>query len=391
MLPDTLPRPDAHALTHSETLVAKIHDEIARQGPICFARYMQLALYEPGLGYYSAGARKFGAGGDFITAPELSPLFSQCLAKQCQQILVELGGGDILEFGAGSGAMAADLLLALEALDCLPKYYFILEVSADLKQRQKMLLTQRAAHLLDRIVWLETLPTQTITGVILANEVMDAMPIHRFYWSNATIQEYYVTLDNDTLAWQLTTPCDDNLTTRVNQIQSYWADHEAHYSSEINLLLPAWIKSLSDILKKGLILLIDYGFPRHEFYHPDRNQGTLMCHYRHRAHDNPLFLPGLQDITAHVDFTAVAEAAVESGLAIAGFTTQAAFLFSCGLAEIAAISAYNSATQQWATANQIKQLTLPSEMGEFFKVIALTQSFATPLLGFTLQNMKHRL
>ena len=371
--------------TPNHKLLNRLIEEIKIQGPMTFARYMELALYTPGLGYYSAGAKKFGAGGDFVTAPEISPLFSQCIAHQCQQILTHLNGGDILEIGAGSGVMAADILIELEKLNALPQHYFILELSADLKQRQQELLQQKIPHLFNKIIWLDSLNDMKLQGVILANEVLDAMPIHKFKIDHG-IKEFYVNYKNDKLCWHLDNPSNTELTKAIEQLGSKLAEG---YESEINLLIKAWIKSLSNVLKSGLILLLDYGFPRHEYYHPDRNQGTLMCHHQHQAHGNPLVNLGLQDITAHVDFTAVAEAADMSNLNVAGYTNQGNFLVNCGLLNL--IADNSDPTTQWQVSQQIKKLLMPSEMGELVKAIALTRNFDAPLLGFTMNDKRDRL
>ncbi len=380
-----LPIPDIIAQQHSAELLNVIQSEIKSHGPMRFARYMQLALYAPGLGYYCAGAHKFGAGGDFITAPEISPLFSRCLAAQIQQVFAVMGEASILEVGAGSGLMAADILLALDAHDALPEKYFILELSAELKMRQKMLLIERVPHLIDKIVWLETLADWQMEGVVLANEVLDAMPVHKFKYENE-LQEFFVDWKNQGLIWHFGSASAD-LQAQVDQLGIDFSDD---YESEINLALSSWVASLSQVLQRGLMLFIDYGYPRHEYYHPDRNMGTLMCHYQHRAHTDPLILTGLQDITAHVDFTAVAEAAVLANLTVAGYTTQANFLLGCGLTEMAATMTAD-VLQQLEVSQQIKRLILPSEMGELFKVIGLTRNLEIPLLGFSLHNMCEKL
>lgn len=371
------------AATHSEKLLALIANEIHTQGPITFARYMELALYAPGLGYYSAGAQKFGASGDFVTAPEISALFSQCLAKQCQEVLSFLGTADILELGAGSGIMAADILLELEQLKTLPQHYFILELSADLKQRQQQLLQQKIPHLFNRIVWLDSLDNFKLQGIILANEVIDALPVHKFKIDNG-IQELYVNYNDEQLNWQLAAPS-QNLAAQIKHLN---IEFSQGYESEINLILSPWLQTLSAILQRGLILCIDYGFPRQEYYHQDRTMGTLKCHYQHRAYDNPLTLIGLQDITAHVDFTAVAEAADNAELEVSGYTTQANFLLSCGITDRAQSE---DPIKQYSISQQLKKLLLPSEMGELFKTIALTRALPIPLLGFSLYDMRNRL
>ena len=383
MLPNNLPAPDSLAKTHSERLQQHIAQEITDNGPLTFAHYMQLALYAPGLGYYSAGAQKFGEAGDFITAPEISPLFSRAVAQQCRQILTDLEGGDILELGAGSGVMAVDILRELARHQCLPAHYYILEVSADLRERQAALVKSEIPQLLDHVTWLSRLPSHPIRGVIVGNEVVDAMPVHKFKIENG-IKEIYVDYKADQFIWKTGEPS----SSLVEAVKSLGINFTKGYESEINLLMKGWITSLTDILHTGLILLIDYGFPRYEYYHPDRNQGTIACHYRHHSHFDPLILIGIQDITAHVDFTALAEAALPS-LTVAGFTYQAVFLLNCGITSF--IPAYEDPALRYEIMQQIKKLTLPSEMGELFKAIALTKNYQQALLGFTHMNQTERL
>lgn len=358
------------------TLFSHIKQTINQAGSrISFYEFMNHALYAPNLGYYSAATRKFGAEGDFITAPEISPLFSHCIARQCQQVLATIEeNGVILEFGAGSGIMAADILKQLETLDSLPKKYFILEISADLQQRQRATLEKHVPHLIDRIEWLQQLPDKQLNGVILANEVLDAMPVHRFRLDEQGISEFYVTVEDSEFKWQILPTENQELQQEVEKLRP---NLPIGYISEINLALPAWIQSLP--LATGLVLLIDYGFPSNEYYHPQRNEGTLMCHYRHQTHDNPLINVGLQDITAHVNFTAIADAAITANLNVAGYTNQANFLLALGLEPNIDPNDTKAYLQQ---AQQIKTLVLPSEMGELFKVMALTANFDDPLVGF---------
>ncbi len=385
-----LPAPAKEALNHSNKLLGLIKQEILQQNNvISFARYMELALYAPGLGYYSAGSQKFGKQGDFVTAPEISPLFSRCLARQCQQVLELLEGGDILEVGAGSGVMAADLLLELERLACLPQQYFILEVSAELQQRQQQNLQQLIPHLYNRIHWLSAWPVKPLQGVILANEVLDAMPVHLFALENDDMWELGVAWRDEKLVLEKMVLSDLVFSRSVSQLRTDILSEVSYYQSELNLWLYSWLSSLNKILAKGLILLIDYGFARAEYYHPDRSMGTLMCHYRHYAHSDPFWLPGLQDITAHVDFTAVAEAGYEAGLQVSGYTSQAAFLLACGLLTLAASN--KPLVEQLQTSQQIQKLTASHEMGELFKLIALTKEFEQPLIGFSLQDWRIRL
>lgn len=386
--PRELPAPDAEAQAHSARLSAHIREALeAAGGRLDFARFMELALYAPGLGYYSAGARKFGEAGDFVTAPELSPLFSRCVARQCAQVLAE-AGGEILEFGAGSGVMAAEILAELERLGRLPTRYAILELSAELRQRQAQTLEARVPGLAERVVWLEQLP-DSFSGVVLANEVLDAMPVHRFRLTPAGVEELYVQWDGERFAWQAGPPGEPRLAERAQALAQAFGLGPG-YESEINLRAEDWVRGLGQWLERGLVLLFDYGFPRHEYYHPQRVGGTLMCHYRHRAHADPLILPGLQDITAHVDFTAMAEAALAGALEVRGFANQANFLLATGLAELAAESG-GDARSQLEVAAQVKRLTLPGEMGELFKVLALGRGLEQPLVGFALRDERGRL
>ena len=377
----TLPEPSADAQEHSQRVLKHICQLIDTHGPITFHDYMQAALYAPGLGYYSAGSTKFGPAGDFTTAPELSPLFGRSIAKQCIEIFYGMNSPSILEIGAGSGALAISLLQELKHHNQLPDHYYILDVSADCKQRQQHRFQQQAPELLSRVTWLDRPPRESIQGIILANEVLDAMPVHKFLYTANRLDEYYVTHHQETLSWELR-PCTHAALKRaVNHLN---IQSNQPYQSEINLALPSWIKHLSQCLSEGLILLIDYGFPRREFYFPERHMGTLMCHYQHQAHDNPLVFPGIQDITAHVDFTAVAEAAFDNDLRVAGYTHQAAFLASCGIHDLIQQEPPNKASN-------IHTLLHPSEMGELFKCIALTRQIDHPLLGFQLLNQIERL
>ncbi len=380
----SLPKPDEQAAAHSAKLATVIADEIQQKNSISFQRFMQMALYQPGLGYYSAGAHKFGAAGDFVTAPELSSAFCWCVAQQCQPLMA-LDHAQILELGAGTGKLALEILQTLEAVKQLPERYLIIEVSADLRQRQQQLFQKQAPHLLDRVKWLDSLPDKPINGLILANEVMDAMPVHRICL-NESIDEYFVGYNGQEFFWEKQACQDPVLLESIQQseIKNLIGD-TPNYHTEINPALPAWIHSLSDCLQSGCILLIDYGYTRQEYFHPQRHMGTLMCHYRHRAHDNPLIFPGIQDITTHVDFTGVAEAALTSNLEVSGFTHQAAFLLNCGLMN------YADQHHSFEIAQQVKRLTLPSEMGERFKAIALTRNFNEPLTGFTQFDQTERL
>ena len=378
-----LPLPGPDALEHSRRLAEHIREEIrAAGGALPFARYMELALYAPGLGYYSAGARKFGAAGDFVTAPELSPLFSRCLARQCAEVLEDLGQGSILELGAGSGVMAADILAELARMQRLPREYLIMEVSADLRERQQALLAERVPALLPRVRWLDELP-EPFSGVILGNEVLDALPAERFRKTAAGYAQYCVAEQGEGFTWTQALVSEELAAALDELEETLPAPLPEGYQSEICLDLPPLLASLSNMLVRGAALFLDYGHPRAAFYHPDRSMGTLMCHYRQRAHGDPFLYPGLQDITVHVDFTAVAEAATNAGFELAGYTTQAHFLLGLGIAEIAG-------TDMTAT-QQVKLLTLPEEMGERFKAIGFTKGLALELQGFVLRDLSHTL
>ncbi len=381
-----LPEPDEKARAHSMALIRLIVDEIAGAGgQISFARYMALALFAPGLGYYSAGSQKFGASGDFVTAPEISPLFSRCLARQTAEVLENLGSGDVLEVGGGSGIMAADLLAELALLGSLPKQYFLLELSADLRQRQRETLAQKVPHLLARVQWLDSLPDDGFRGVVLANELLDALPVHLFRAEAEGFTERCVTWQDGRFQWCSAGIGDAALAQGLAMLGEGLPEG---YVSELNLAAGGWIGSVATLLQAGVVLLIDYGFPRHEYYHPQRDRGTLMCHYRHRAHDDPFVYPGLQDITAHVDFTAVAECAVDSGLDVLGYNTQGLFLLANGITELAQS---DNEREQLRLAQQVRTLTLPGDMGELFKVMALGRNYDVPLRGFMLQDLRGKL
>ena len=372
----TLPLPSAEAQAHSNKLCDLIHRDIAAQGGwIPFARFMELALYAPGLGYYSAGARKFGAAGDFVTAPEISPLFGRTLARQVADIMTQ-SAPHILELGAGSGKLAADVLGELERLGCLPERYDILEVSADLRERQQVLLRECMPHLVDRVYWLDALP-EKISGAVIANEVLDALPVYLLHWTDAGIVERGVTSEGGSFMWQERPPENPALLEAAQSIGV-----QDNYLSEISLAAHGLITSLCERLQQGVLLFIDYGFGAGEYYHPQRSQGTLMCHYRHHAHDEPFFLPGLQDITAHVNFTAAAESAVDGGAHLLGYTTQAHFLINCGIADFLAESDPEKLRDYLPLSTQLQKLTSPAEMGDLFKVIALGKGIEEPLRGF---------
>lgn len=389
---DVLPEPDAAAKTWSQALCAQIEEQCNQSaGVIPFSEFMQMALYAPGFGYYSSDLRKFGAEGDFITAPEVSPLFAQCIARQVMDVLGDMDAPMVLEFGAGSGVMAADMLLELEQLEALPEQYLILELSASLKLRQQDTIKEKAAHLLDRVVWLDALPAEKISGVVVANEVLDAMPVECFRINDGAVERLYVHCRNNELTAEYKA-ADETIESAVRTIEDrIETSLPEGYRSEFNPAISGWLESIAATLEQGMVLLIDYGYAAAEYYHEERQMGTLMCHYQHRAHADPLWYPGLQDITAFVDFTDVAYSAVDAGFDVSGYTSQAMFLMGAGLDELHQRQVTDEVKNQVILAQQIKTLTLPSEMGERFKVMALTKNYDEPLRGFMMQDLRGRL
>ncbi|WP_440996371.1 class I SAM-dependent methyltransferase [Arhodomonas sp. SL1] len=386
------PLPDPDARAHSEALVRRIVAAIEEAGgAIGFDRFMAMALYEPGLGYYSAGQARFGAGGDYTTAPLTSALFSRTLAHQCSEVLA-VTGGDILEFGAGTGRMAADLLTELAALGRLPERYRILEVSATLRAEQATALAKALpADVYRRVEWLDGLPGNPFNGVILANEVLDAMPVRRFQTGSDGPWELGVTHRGGTLEYTLIA-ADETLRRAVQAIEAdLGAPLPEGYTSEYCPGVGGWMAALSGCLDRGTALLIDYGYPRREYYHPQRSMGTLLCHYRHRAHDDALWYPGLQDITASVDFTAVGRAAMDTGLDLLGFTTQAHFLLGAGLPALLEAEMAADAESGAILAQQAKTLMMPAGMGERFKVLAAGRGMDSALSGFRIAEQGGRL
>jgi len=383
-MPTTLPTPSPEAAQHSARLGDFIRRDIAEKGGwIPFARYMELALYAPGLGYYTAGAHKFGAAGDFVTAPELSPLFGRTLTRQAAEIMAA-SAPHILELGAGSGKLAADMLGELERLGSLPDSYAILEVSADLRARQQALLRTRLPHLLERIRWLDALP-EKFSGAVVANEVLDALPVHLVRWRNSALTERGVAIGANGFIWQERAISDAALLHAAQQARPEPVEAVAvpdDYTSEICLAAHGLVNSLSSCMEQGALLFIDYGFGVREFYHPQRSSGTLMCHYRHHAHDDPFFLPGLQDITAHVNFTDIAECGIDAGLELLGYTSQAFFLLNCGITELIKDTSPENLRDYLPLSAQLQKLTSPAEMGELFKVMVLGRGITGPLCGF---------
>ncbi|MDQ1362552.1 MAG: hypothetical protein QG652_412 [Pseudomonadota bacterium] len=387
-----LPQPDASAVEHSAQLAALIRNTIAaNSGWIDFSQYMQLALYAPGLGYYSAGLQKFGEQGDFMTAPEISSLFAFSLANPVAKLLAEMSQPHVIEFGAGSGRLAADLLLRLEALNILPEKYLIIELSAELQQRQLQMISQQAPHLLHRVIWLQQLPLQPLNGIVLANEVLDAMPVSRFVKQGDKFFPLGVALHENDFVLR-SGPFEPVLHQTLQAIEEETGVVMSHgYTSEINLHVQPWLQAVSDMLNQGVAYLIDYGYPRAEYYSAERSMGTLMCHCRHRSFDDAMRFPGLQDITAFVDFTAVAEAAAQAGFDVQGFASQGNFLLDCGLPALLQEKTGTDERRNLQWIQQMKTLTLPSEMGERFKVLGLSKNINITMPGFGMQDLRYRL
>lgn len=383
----SLPQPSPELLAHSAEVAAAIRTEIATSGGwIPFSRFMEMALYAPGLGYYSAGMQKFGAGGDFVTAPEISALFGCTLARQVAQVLRMSGSdSDVLELGAGTGRLAVQLLTELHRLDKLPDHYSILEVSAHLRTVQSETVRRELpSGIAARVRWLDALPAH-FSGCIVGNEVLDALPVQVVAQREPGLRERGVVVEAGAFVWR-EQPAGDALALDLQP-----CDLPPDYVTEYCAAAPALIASLAECMDKGAMLLIDYGFPRREYYHPHRSGGTLMCHYRHHAHDDPFLYPGLQDITAHVDFTAVAEAAVANGLEVLGYTSQAQFLINCGITDLLAQVSPSDAARYLPLAAEAQKLLSPAEMGELFKVVALGKGVAEPLGGFARGDKRHAL
>ena len=393
-LPEGLPDPGPEARAHAERLLALIGEEIERRGgAIPFSRYLELALYTPGLGYYGGPLPKLGGPGDFVTAPEVSPLFGRCLARQAAEVMAAQPDATVLELGAGSGALAAEVLTTLAGLGCLPGRDLILEVSGELAQRQAETLARRAPTQAGRVSWLERWPEALIDGVILANEVLDAVPFHRVRRGPAghgELGELYVAAQGGRLAGRWGPPSSQAVRRAIAEVEAdLGAALPPGHVTEVSPERDAWVSSVGDALRAGLALLIDYGYPRREYYHPQRADGTLMCHYRHRAHGDPLALTGLQDVTAHVDFTAAARAAERAGARTAGFVSQADFLLATGILD--EVAAAGDEGERTARASEVRRLTFPGQMGEAFKVLGLSRGLDLDPVGFALRDRRGRL
>ncbi|HEX7369869.1 MAG TPA: SAM-dependent methyltransferase [Rhodanobacteraceae bacterium] len=373
-----LPQPSADEAAHSARLADAIREEIAATGPISFARFMERCLYAPGLGYYSAGRLKFGKAGDFVTAPELGSLFAHCVAQAMAPALRACGEDAVwFELGGGSGAFARDCLLALQKLDAVPRHYWLLEPSADLRERQRERLHRELPDdLFARCTWLDGPPQQPWSGVLFANEVLDALPITRFAMRGGEVFEEYVEANADGSFVRTDRPADPLVAGAVRHIERNLEREFADgYRSEVLPQLPWWLEAIAGTQARGAALFVDYGYVRREFYLPERRDGTLLCHYRHRAHADPFILPGLQDITASVDFTALAEAGVDAGFELAAYAFQSEFLIASGLdaAFTQAYAATGDEADRYALAQQVKRLTLPGEMGERFQAMLFTR------------------
>jgi SAM-dependent MidA family methyltransferase len=398
-----LPPLSADEQHHSAAVAARLQAEIAGAGGwVSFERFMDLALYAPGLGYYSAGSAKIGSGGDFVTAPEISDMFSRCVARQCAQVL-SVTGGEILELGAGTGRMAAAVLESLAATGVLPERYSILEVSADLAERQRERLGALPTSLRERVVWLDRLPERPVRGVMLANEVLDALPCQRFVvgaggdpraghpagGDSRAVRELGVAFHDDSFVERAASPDGALATACESLLKELPQPLPPGYTSEVCLRLEPWIASVGSCLERGLLLLFDYGLPRSHYYHPQRVSGTLQCHFKQLAHDDPYINVGVQDITAWVDFTRVAEAGVAAGLDVTGFCTQAGFLLATGIESFVAEAV--GAVEGARRAGEARRLLMPGEMGEAFKAMALTRDYDAALEGFALQDLRHSL
>jgi SAM-dependent MidA family methyltransferase len=384
--PSELPAPSADAAAHSAKVVAHIAASIVEAGGwISIADYMGAALYAPGLGYYVSGTRKFGAEGDFVTAPELTPLFGGALAAQVADVLAG-ASGDVIELGPGTGRLAADMLAALAARGVLPERYRLLEVSPDLRARQREHLQHEVPALASRVEWIDVLPKRW-HGALIANEVLDAVPPHVVVRRDGTWQERGVVLDGDRLVLA------DRPLAEGALLAAAQASFPAHgdYASEINPAAQALVNSLARRCEAGALFCVDYGFPAAEYYHAQRSTGTLMAHYRHRALEDVLFLPGLVDLTAHVDFSAIAHSGVAAGMRLAGFTSQARFLVNCGVLDLLAQIGDPSSSSYLREAAAVQKLLAPAEMGELFKVLALTRGIDDVLIGFREGDRSHRL
>jgi SAM-dependent MidA family methyltransferase len=388
LIPDSRPPLSPAEAAHSQRMAGHLRSLIdAGGGWLPFSRFMDAALYAPGLGYYMAGQARFGAGGDFVTAPEISPLFARCLATQVAELLERTGGGDLVEYGAGSGTLAAGLLQSLSGIDALPRRYRIVEISAPLRAAQRDCIA-RFPGLIDRVEWLDGPPAADWQGVALANEVLDALPVDRFRAGRGGSQAIGVVVAGAGFEWQ-SRPADTVLADAVMRLAASLREPLPDgYVSELRPMLPGWIDAATATLAKGALLLTDYGLPRSQYYHASRDGGSLCGFYRHRRVDDVFARVGLQDLTAWVDFSAVADAAAACGLELGGFATQAHFLVSLGIGdELAAVIADADTRERLALNQGAAMLLLPGEMGERFKVMALIRGIERTLRGFSFRDL----
>jgi SAM-dependent MidA family methyltransferase len=388
---DVLPAASAAALAHSAEVAGHIRGRMDRSGgSISFAEFMQEALYAPGLGYYSAGTAKFGHSGDFVTAPEIGPLFGRLVARQSAVVLQSLPGGAVLELGAGSGSLAAAVLSALGTHGIEPRRYLILEVSADLAARQEKLVRAQVPELYSKVEWLDRLPRR-FQGIVIANEVADALPVERFRKRDTAVRQVRVGYDRRGFIWR-----DAEAPAFLTQAVSHIEKTIGHalpdgFVSEVSTGLPAWMGDVAACIERGYVFLFDYGLSRREYYAPDRSAGWLRCHFRHHAHDDPLIHPGIQDLSAWVDFTAVAEAAVAAGLAVAGYVTQSQFVRNSGLTDELQDFERLPNAAQIELSREVKILTMPGEMGENFKCMGLSRGSVPDTAAFANGDRAHGL
>lgn len=376
---------DSSLKQHSLALTEIIRQRIKQDNSISFAQFMNMSLYEPGLGYYSAGTHKFGKDGDFVTSPELGDLFARCLAQQFKQVLETLDVPTVMELGAGTGQFCCDCLIELEKQDCLPDKYYILEVSADLQFRQQQKISSLPKSLANRVEWIQKPPTEKFDGIIFANEVIDALAVEVFKFESDEFKQLRIGFDSKfEKKW---TKFPANLEQELLNKNLKLADG---YESEFIPFLSEWLKTISDCLNRGTVIFVDYGYERNSYYHPQRNQGTVVCHFQHQANFDYFKNIGIQDITAFVDFTAVAEAADECQLSVEGYTTQSHFLMSLGIHEKLG-DAEGEFEKYYQKSTEMKKLTMPNEMGEKFKVMALSRNFEDELIGFSFSNQLHLL
>lgn len=389
-----LPPPTAEAAAHSQRLAAAIGDEIAANGgAIPFSRFMELALYAPGLGYYSAGATKFGEAGDFVTAPELGPVFAACVADAVAPVLRQLGPGALMfELGGGTGSFAQVALMRLLELDALPSRYLILEPSAQLRERQRARLFEQLHPMLFALVeWVDGPIPHDWQGVLFANEVLDALPTPRFAIRGREVLEHHIATDGGRFVAQWR-PADAMLCRAVRHIeQGLGRALPDGYQSEVLPQLPYWIQAVSGGMQRGAMLFVDYGYARSEYYQPGRDEGTVRAFYRHHLHADVLAWPGLQDVTASVDFTALAEAGLSAGFDLAGYCSQANFLLGNGLAGVLArIEQIPDEAERLRRTGEVKRLTLPAEMGERFQAMGFEKDVEFGI-AFLAGDLSHRL